>query len=74
MEGMLREIMTPHWIASEMERCGYTAQGLAADMRVTDRVVSCWRKGTRRPSLESAEKLLECFGYEVEVHRVKAEG
>lgn len=70
MEGMLREIMTPHWIASEMERSGFTAKGLAATMGVTDRVVSCWRNGTRRPSLDNAERLLECLGYEVEVHRV----
>lgn len=67
---MLSEIITPDFITSEMDRHGYSALRLASDLGVTQRAVDHWMKGTRRPNLRDSERLLNAFGYRVEVFHV----
>jgi transcriptional regulator with XRE-family HTH domain len=67
VEGVLAEIITPEFIVSEMDRHGYSALRLASDLGVSQRAVDYWMKGTRRPNLRDSERLLNAFGYRVEV-------
>lgn len=67
---MLSETITPEFIVLEMGRNGYSARRLASELGVTQRAVDHWMKGTRRPNLRDSERLLEAFGYRVEVFHV----
>lgn len=67
---MLRELVTPHWISLRMDEGNVTCRQLADALGVTDRVVSLWRNGKRRPDVGNTEKLLHFFGYEIEVRHV----
>lgn len=67
---MLSETITPEFIVLEMDRNGYSALRLASELGVTQRAVEHWMKGTRRPNLRDSERLLEAFGYRVEVFHV----
>ena len=67
---MLSEMITPEFIVLEMDRNGYSALRLASELGVTQRAVDHWMKGTRRPNLRDSERLLEAFGYRVEVFHV----
>lgn len=64
---MLAEIITPDFITREMDRNGYSALRLASDLGVTQRAVDHWMKGSRKPNLRDSERLLNAFGYRVEV-------
>lgn len=67
---MLAEIITPEFIEDEMRRNSYTPQSLAERLDVSQKCIEFWCDGRRRPSLRSAEGLLDAFGYTVEVRRV----
>ena len=66
----MSETITPEFIVLEMDRNGYSALRLASELGVTQRAVEHWMKGTRRPNLRDSERLLEAFGYRVEVFHV----
>ena len=66
----MSETITPEFIVLEMDRNGYSALRLASELGVTQRAVDHWMKGTRRPNLRDSERLLEAFGYRVEVFHV----
>ncbi|MBR3385245.1 MAG: hypothetical protein IKG69_08630 [Atopobiaceae bacterium] len=70
---MLSELLTPHWIESEMRRNGYSDASLARTVGVTSKAVEFWRTGHRRVGAGNMEALLGAFGYELEVHRVAGE-
>lgn len=70
----MNEMITPIFIEYEMFRHGFSVQFLAENLGVTKRAVDHWIKGSRRPNLRDSERLLNVFGYKVDVTRIERDG